>query len=60
MSFLLRRFRQSPSKKLLRCSDRLTMGVRLRDAEGALPPEFRPSCVGTLIHKIIVTDARQP
>jgi hypothetical protein len=60
MSSLLRRFRQRPGKKLLRRRDRLTMGVRLWDAKGAPLPECSPTCVGTISHKISVTDARQP
>jgi hypothetical protein len=39
---LLRRFRQRPGKKFLRCLDRLTIGVRLRDAEGAPLRECSP------------------
>jgi hypothetical protein len=57
---LLRRFRQRPGKKFLRCLDRLTMGVRPRDAEGAPLRECSPTCVGTIRQKISVTDARQP
>jgi hypothetical protein len=60
MSSLLMRFRQSPGKKFLRWRDRMTMGVRLRGAEGAPLQECSPTCVGTIGHKIIVTDARQP